>query len=216
MKKLFCILALFSVLLGAAWAEGLTESDFMGAWVNVYDTKDDGASAEIIYLRDDHKVFYMNRRFNADGPGFGREYVGSWSVNGDCIHIKYGDNTESDVYMSGGFLLIPLSGDNYIPYVKAPVWGEEKKDEAATNGITVPMGEYIIGDEIPEGKYTVFCGMTELAVVWVYAPKASMGKYYSIGTGLSEQKANVTLTDGGRFEVEHGKVYLLPYEGITQ
>ena len=211
MKKLFCILALFSVLMGAAWAEGLTESDFMGAWVNVYDTKDDGASAEIIYLRDDHKVFYMNRRFSTDGPGLGREYVGSWSVNGDCIHIKYGDNTESDVYMSGGFLLIPLGGDQYITYGKVPAWGEAEAPQAS--GVAVPQGEYVIGEDIPAGRYTVDAGDAKRVTVWVYRPNG-MSDYYYIGSKENEQTMTANLQDGGKLRIEGASVYLSTFAGL--
>lgn len=82
--------------------------------------------------------------------------------------------------------------------------------------LTVPMGTYDVGEDVLPGKYTVICGDTELAVVWIYAPGSKTGKYFSIGTHMTEQKANINLQEGGRLVVEHGKVFLGPFEGLGQ
>lgn len=213
MKKLLCVLAVVALLMGSAWAEGLTESDFMGMWVDVYDTDGGGAVAEMIYLRDDHKVFYMNHSFKADDTGFGREYVGSWSVNGNCIHIKYGETVESDIYMSNdGFLLIPLGGDKYITYGKVPVWGE-KPDAPQLSGVAVPQGEYNVGEDIPAGKYTVDAGDAKRVTVWVYAPNG-FADYYYIGTKENEQTMTVNLKEGGKLKIDGATVYMSTFAGL--
>ena len=213
MKKVITIvmIAMTLLLTVPAYADGLIVDDFMGMWVNYYDTNSNGATIEAIYLRDDHTVFYMNRRFNASDAGFGREFVGSWEVNGDCIHIKYGDSAESDLYMSDGFLLIPLGGDQYITYGKVPVWG--KVDAPQASGVAVPQGEYVIGEDIPAGRYTVDAGDAKRVTVWVYRPNG-MSDYYYIGSKENEQTMTANLQDGGKLRIEGATVYLSALAGL--
>lgn len=204
MLSIFCI--------ASAAADGLTEADFMGTWARVYDSSDGGAVSEVFYLRDDHTVFYMNQRYDSENPGYGRQYVGSWLVHGNCIHIKYGDNAETDVYMSNdGFMLIPLGGDKYITYGKVPVWEENPKSNDENKGVAVYQGEYSVGEDIPEGRYIVDSGGAYYVTIRIY-PAKGMSYYYHIGTSEDSNIAVLNLEYGATIRIEGATVYFSPYK----
>lgn len=217
MKKLLFVLSLafcfafFSV----AYADGLTEADFMGAWADVYDTSDGGATMEFFYLREDHTLFYVNRRFEGNTEGFGRVYIGSWSVNGDAIHIVYGVNIETDVYMTENYLLIPAGGDQYYTYGKVPLWADKDKKEDRDLGIAIPQGEYQIGTDIPAGKYTIDAGDADRITVYIYpTEKTYPYDYYYIGTREKEISMVANLQEGGHIKIDGATVYLSPFKGF--
>ena len=222
MKKIVSLLvALVSLLfVCSAYAAESTVDDYMGIWVNLYDTKDGGASGEVIYIREDHKVFYVNQSFTDQEAGFGRQYVGSWDVRGNCIHIIYGTSAESDVYMSNdGFLLIPLGGDKYIAYGKAPVWGEAKQaQDDSSDAVIVPVGEYLIGQDIPAGRYTIEVDPnTSVATFEVKQnEESSSGKTYWLGSVYGGTTANVTLKEGNVLIVPSKEMKIMPAKSLFE
>lgn len=226
MKKIFALILVLCLFAGVpAFADGLTEADFMGTWVNIYDNNSGGAVMEFFHIREDHRVFYLNRRFEKDDPGFGRQYVGSWDVRGNVIHLKYGDNTETDVYMSDGFLMVPLGGDQYVPFGRVPVWGKDAgatpaaapdptpEPTQAVQGVAIPQGEYSIGIDIPAGKYVIDAGPAKRVTVWTYDAEQWVDCYY-IGSEENEQTMIVNLEEGGRLRIERATVYLRPFKGF--
>lgn len=217
MKRLFVVLTLVCsiILSSAAFSEGLTEADFMGAWVEVHDNNDGGATMEFFYLREDHTLFYVNRRFDADAEGFGRVYVGSWSVNGTAIHIKFGNNVEADVYQSDGFLLIPAGGDQYFTYGKVPLWADKDKKTEQNLGVAIPQGEYQIGSDIPAGKYTIDSGNAASVTVYIYPTEKNYPyDYYYIGTREKETSMVANLQEGGHIKIDGASVYFSPFKGF--
>ena len=214
MRKVMTFLLLCALLCASIPASAFDESIFYGTWVMANEKDDGGLLADFFYLAPDHTVYYMNRVFEADAEGFGRAAVKSWAVTDDGIHIIFGDNSETDAYMSqNGFLLIPGPG-GYIPFGKVPVYGEEKTQEKLEGTITVYQGEYEVSADIPSGKYVVDAGEAAKITVWVYDANG-WSNYYYIGAKQNEQYMVVKLEDGGKLRIEGASVTLSPFAGFN-
>lgn len=78
--------------------------------------------------------------------------------------------------------------------------------------VTVPVGTYSVGDDIPAGTYTVFYDGVMFASVGV---ESSAGKHISSNTISSGEKiGKLELTNGQIVEVEYDPVVFSPYQGL--
>lgn len=214
MKKVITIILCFALLCSMLPARAFDESIFYGAWARSYEKDNGGLTMEFFYLTADHKVFYVNRSFDAESEGSGRAFVGSWDTIDDGIHIIYGSSAETDAYITkNGFLAIPL-GEKYIPYGKIPVYGEEKEQEKPEGAITIFQGEYDVPADIPAGKYVVDAGDASRITIWVYDAKG-WSNYYYIGANQNEQYMVVKLEDGGKLRIDGASVTLSPFAGFN-
>lgn len=214
MRKVITFVLLLALLGAAIPAQAFDESIFYGAWARADKNTENGVTVELFYLSPEHTTYYMNRRFWPDAEGFGRAAVKSWTVIDNGIHIIFGDNAETDAFMSkDGYLLIPL-GEKYIPYGKLPVYGEEKEQKKLENSVTIYQGEYDVSADIPAGKYVVDAGEAARITVWVYDAKG-WSNYYYIGTKQNEQYMVVKLEDGGKLRIDGASVTLSPFAGFN-
>ena len=81
--------------------------------------------------------------------------------------------------------------------------------------VTVPIGNYIVGEDIPAGVYTVAHAQSNTlmyARVYVYDIDGSYIGYYSINS--SEVIGKLILEDGHTVKIELQPVILSPYQGL--
>lgn len=215
MKKVMTIVLILILMLSVMPANAFDESIFYGAWARSHEKDDGGLTMEYFYLASDHTVYYVNRSFDAESEGFGRAFVGSWTTTNDGIHIIYGNNAETDAYITkNGFLTIPGVG-GYIPYGDIPEYGEEKEQEKPDGAISVYQGEYDVGVDLPAGKYTVDSGDAGRVTVWVYDANGR-SNYYYIGTKENEKYMVAKLEEGGKLRIDGASVTLSPFTGFGQ
>lgn len=82
---------------------------------------------------------------------------------------------------------------------------EEKK-------VYVPMGEYIIGTDIPEGVYTITYEGSGLSQVGLYTKSGQYIAIYNIAP--NESVGKITLQEGQSIRITYGPVYFSTYKGL--
>ena len=189
-------------------------ADYVGTWVMAQSTSKGGAICEMFKLTADGKVFYLNEYFNADSPSFGRQHVDVWRQTDDGIHIYYGENAETDAFLSGDFLLIPGPG-GYIPYGKVPEYSETSGPDIASKipedrlSILLPSGKYTVGIDFPAGDYTVKANTAERDVGFFgWTPDEKI--VYSYGIENDATLECVSLPDGYTLDIWRGTAILIP------
>lgn len=213
MKRIITFVALFVMIFVFASAE--SRLDYAGAWSTVTLNTNGGATIEFFYLAPSGQVFYMNERFTADGPSFGRQYLGFWTITGSGIHIVYGETAETDAFIAGGFLMIEGPG-GYIPLGRAPEYSENTQETPDVSSmistlkytVILPAGEYIVGRNLPAGTYSVR-GISEndhiSFIVW--GPGGD-GLIYSYSIGNTETLAEAVLEEGYQVNIWRGTAIL--------
>jgi len=89
--------------------------------------------------------------------------------------------------------------------------GSVQKEETEQKEVTVPAGEYTVGEDIPSGTYTV----TATGLITVLIVKDSDGStdaMHSLQSGSSIGK--LVLKDGQTVEITGTEVIFKPYSGI--
>lgn len=84
----------------------------------------------------------------------------------------------------------------------------------STNNVKVPIGSYIIGEDIPAGSYTIVCDPDKLfgPMIVIYDKNGEIDSSYSIGQGDSIGK--LVLTKGQSIEVRMAPAVFTPYKGL--
>lgn len=202
---LFAVMILFVFSFAAQCEE---EALYCGGWYMLIDS-DDAIGIKVIYLKEDHSAYYVYEILS-ENEIKGDEHIGTWEVdengiasitfeNGEKIGAKLKD--DGNLWTNEGNYLYSHS---YVP-------STSKNDP---RGLRVPMGEYLIGEYIPAGNYRVTLTGKDLAVVWVYKKGAFSGQYYSLVYKTGETVANIRLSDGDTFKVEHATVILSDMTGL--
>jgi len=211
MKKAFSLLCALLLMLSPALAEGA--DDYIGTWMQENYNEETGYySVEVLKLAPDFTAYYSVATFHDGKPGLSRQSEKTWSMRSSGIHIVLGENTDTNAkILSDGRLGFELAGGAYSPFVRVD---SVKEKAESPDGLRVPMGEYLIGEYIPAGNYRVTLTGKDLAVVWVYKKGAFSGQYYSLVYQTGETVANIRLSDGDTFKVEHATVILSEMTGL--
>lgn len=78
--------------------------------------------------------------------------------------------------------------------------------------VRVPVGEYIVGDDIPVGTYTITNKGTSYAYVYQYTAKGDRITYYDLDD--NESIGKIVLEDGQIIQVKSSPVYFSTYKGL--
>ena len=112
-----------------------------------------------------------------------------------------------------------LSGysDNYLKVLIAVMQLELRNRGLEQVEVVVPMGEYIVGEDIPAGSYSIKLAKPDsvpFSIVTIRSKSGTIsGHYY-----LSDAEAiigKVTLTDGETVEISSDSVLFSPYKGLS-
>ena len=77
--------------------------------------------------------------------------------------------------------------------------------------VLVPSGDYVIGDDIPAGRWTIFVSGSDSSYVHIEDEKGGYVDSYYLTNG---ERANVTLKDGYVIEL-NGQIFFTPYTGAA-
>lgn len=85
--------------------------------------------------------------------------------------------------------------------------------------VTVPVGTYIIGKDIPSGDYAVAYTGRVQSFLCIYPDIQSVGDYQCSSHLLSSMMGNTTigklcLTEGQVIVIEYGELVFSPYKGL--
>lgn len=101
--------------------------------------------------------------------------------------------------------------DNYLKVLIAIMQIELRNRGFSTKSVVVPMGEYIVGVDIPAGTYTVTTGDSYCSLeVFSSAGK----KIHDFDSFDSEIIGKLVLKDGQTVLVEYDSVVFEPYKGL--
>lgn len=93
-------------------------------------------------------------------------------------------------------------------------WVAEEIEARTKNDkeVCVPVGEYIVGADIPVGTYTVTYKGSLLSAVYHYTDKDDPIAFYNIN--VNESIGKIILKDGQKIQVLYGPVYFSTYKGL--
>jgi len=87
------------------------------------------------------------------------------------------------------------------------------------SGTTIPMGNYIIGEEIPVGTYKIFFNGKNTARVRVFKDSEEAGNTFNDGKetilGVNNTEGTVTLNEGNILRVEYSLIIMTKGSGFT-
>ena len=167
MKKLFCILLTFLLLCPLFAAFAIDESQYIGTWVYTEETLNHGLVLEVLYLREDHKVFYIRQFYSNDNPTYTWKSVNTWYPTDKGISIKTGDDISSEYDAILPLQPLPIldlyhkSGGEYKSFIALSsdmltrMTNEALENYSSETGVRVPMGHWRVGDDIPAGTYSI-------------------------------------------------------------
>jgi hypothetical protein len=162
MKKLIACLLLLCLILPVCYAEDLDETQYIGTWVYTKETANGGLTLEVMYLTEDHRVFYVYQTFDAEKSTYTQRHTGSWAPweSGDGINIEIGEGYLSltGVYRkNSGLGLRHKSGADYKLFVALALDMLRRTANAVPveTGVFVPGGYWEVGVDIPAGTYSV-------------------------------------------------------------
>lgn len=110
--------------------------------------------------------------------------------------------------------------DNYLKVLIAILQIELQNRNFSTGSVTVPVGTYIVGKDIPAGEYTVTYNGRVQSVIYIYPNESSVGGMFSEWHILNSSLMNsntigrLSLTDGQAVKIEYGEVVFTPYQGL--
>lgn len=113
-------------------------------------------------------------------------------------------------YSTDDLLLVREIIDNVLASrsgESTPVSGPALKE------VTVPVGTYSVGDDIPAGTYTVSYNGSLLASVEVQTSTGGNVSYNSISSG--QRIGKLELKNGQIVEVGYDPVIFMPYQGLV-
>lgn len=90
MKKLLIAFLILALLLPTA---AFADDSFIGCYASYDLLKDGTPDMQTIYFAEDGTCYYLTQIFHKDEPGFGRAYVGTWTVEDGQLVAKTGNNT---------------------------------------------------------------------------------------------------------------------------
>lgn len=109
---------------------------------------------------------------------------------------------------------IDFSGLSLDGLIMLKTWINEEIAARTQNGkeVCVPVGEYIVGADIPAGSYSVTYKGSLFAYVYLYTNKGDLITFYSMNE--NETIGKINLEDGQIVQVLYGPVYFSIYKGL--
>ena len=206
MKKamLLMVAAIMAVVILGASAE---EPPFLGTWVLTEQRTDGVLDLSVFTLTQDGHSYWLTYTFPNEGKEspLNHSYAGTWKVLDDGrLYVPIaedGGNTftlEEDGWLHSTFSYNYAFARAGSPYVEQIV--------AISDWIELKQGVYIIGEDVPAGKYSVIAD-TSTITVWV-RPDHGMSSFFIVEDDF-DSEARVILTDGV-LEINGGDATLIP------
>lgn len=109
---------------------------------------------------------------------------------------------------------IDFSGLSLDGLIMLKTWINEEIAERTKNDkeVCVPVGEYIVGADIPVGTYTISNRDSWHAQVHQYTAAGNLIMFYSIGE--NENIGKISLQDGQIIQITLNSVYFSIYKGL--
>lgn len=126
MKKLLAVILILSLLLPvSAFADADVPAWLMeGSW-NHFQSTADGMLLTSLYLDDDGTAYFVTQLFNAEGPGLGRAFRGTWEKTGvDTLHVVTGNNSSLDLTYCTYNMMFDYAMQDY--YFRAELGDDDK------------------------------------------------------------------------------------------
>lgn len=126
MKKLIALILITALLLPfSAFADTDIPAWMMeGSW-NHFESTAYGMLLTSIYLDEDGTAYFVTQLFNAEGPGLGRAFRGTWEKTGvDTVHVVTGKNSSLDLTYCTYNMMFDYDLRNY--YFRAELGDEDK------------------------------------------------------------------------------------------
>lgn len=98
--------------------------------------------------------------------------------------------------------------------LKSQITSEITARTAEKNSVVVPMGEYIIGIDIPAGIYTLTINSTS-SMITIYSSEKKIVGSYALIKSNSNTVGRIELQDGQRIEIDYGPIIFSPYKGLS-
>ena len=121
--------------------------------------------------------------------------------------IDIADMMEADHAVTEMFSLL---GTNELAILAILCTREVQRRSPISKEVVVPMGEYIVGEDIPAGVYTVTTG-DSYSNLQVYSNGKRIYVYDSLTT---ETIGKLTLTTGQIVKVQYDSMTFAPYKGL--
>lgn len=244
MKKLITIIiTLTFVCTCAAVAENNDASFFYGTWITVYTQPAGSYTLTALHLLDDGTAYFTRQIFKEGQPAESSQEVRTWTVTDGGIAVidQDGKKTQYSVLSNDfignkkGFVIYgytrfneknPMnSGSDYqamtdaqLAEMNLAIQNELFARHIANDGVTVPPGQYVVGVDLPAGRYRfVSPEQSEFVSIEVYRVDEDavvIASYYSIGSLRDAAEAVVTLYDGDSLIVDDSNVIIKPYTGL--
>ena len=113
MKKFLCLILIAVLLIPAA---AFADDSFIGCYASYDLLKDGTPDMQTIYFSEDGTCYYFTQIFHKDEPGFGRAYVGTWTVEDGELIAKTGNNTSQRFRFSDEFSAA-IEMDTYTMFI---------------------------------------------------------------------------------------------------
>ena len=216
MKKLIACLLLVCLAMPLCFAEKIDESQYVGTWVYINETVNHGLVMEIIYLNEDHRVFYVYQTFDEEKSTYTQRKTGRWSLwtSGDGIHVEIGDGFLSLTGVSRAYSILSLRHQSGADYKQFVALGSDMLKRTANNsqeteqkqtGVYVPGGYWEVGVDIPAGTYSVRraenISSQNFVVYEAYNPESGRYTRTTVNTILDKNNPQI-----GKFKLYDGNI----------
>lgn len=104
MKRFICLLLVLLLFPLVSFADDL--SAVVGVWLASELLTTGCPSMSYLYLAENHKSYFVIQSFKEDGPGLGRQFVGTWYISDDgTVVVQTGNNTQTILTLAGDYSL---------------------------------------------------------------------------------------------------------------
>ena len=213
MKRLLILLVVVLLLSSSALA-GDDSKLFVGTWMSWNEIKSGGISYTIFDLREDGTAMCVFKSVSGDGEETGRNFKGSWQETSDGIHIVSGNKTSSDCIITDNGFLAEHTYGGYIMYTRLKKYAindpefEPVDISELSTGVWIPTGKYVIGEDIPAGKYQCKMGNSKATVEYYENSSKIMPSTSFSLDARSDTYSNLSLEEGGILEITTSAIVL--------
>jgi hypothetical protein len=207
MKKLLCLLLAALILVPAGvLAEAKDPSFYAGAWVDTCDS-DILRSVQVLFLHEDGSAYFLRLNVKKGEIEPPTCQLRNWIVSDDGIVLAAADGSPIHYTLYGDNALGQYHGLIFSGYTRFRN-ADPKKDEQAAltedfEPLEVPIGEYIVGEDLPAGTYRIdYVNWPGIVMVWP-SEAEKKDEYYSFTFNQTINKNNKTI---GKLKLEAGNV----------